>query len=139
MLNSQMYGIKLDGSVSVDWMGLQERKGEIISHLVGGIAGLLERNGIEVVDGQASFIDKNTINVIKNDGNSLKLRADNFIIATGSKPFIPNIKGIDTEGVLDSNEALSLEEIPKELIIVGGGVIGIEFASLFRALALKYM
>lgn len=137
MLNSQMYGIKLDGSVSVDWMGLQERKGEIISHLVGGIAGLLERNGIEVVDGQASFIDKNTINVIKNDGNSLKLRADNFIIATGSKPFIPNIKGIDTEGVLDSNEALSLEEIPKELIIVGGGVIGIEFASLFKSFGTK--
>lgn len=137
ILNCQAYGIKLDGKVSVDWDILQNRKEEVVAHLVGGVEGLLRLNNIEVVNGEASFIDKNTINVRKDDGSSINLKADNYIIATGSKPFIPQIEGIESEGVLDSTEILSLEEIPKELIIVGGGVIGTEFASLFNSLGSK--
>ena len=73
----------------------------------------------------------------KEDGSAITLKAKNFIIATGSKPFIPPIIGIDSEGVLDSTEALALEEIPKELVVIGGGVIGIEFATLFNSLGTK--
>lgn len=136
-LNSELYGIKLDGRVSVDWNKLMKRKEEIASQLVNGVSGLLRLNNIEVIKGQASFIDKNTIDVKKEDGSAIVLKAKNFIIATGSKPFIPPIIGIGSEGVLDSTEALALEEIPKELVVIGGGVIGIEFATLFNSLGTK--
>lgn len=136
-LNSELYGIKLDGRVSVDWNKLMKRKEEIASQLVNGVSGLLRLNSIEVIKGQASFIDKNTIDVKKEDGSAIVLKAKNFIIATGSKPFIPPIIGIGSEGVLDSTEALALEEIPKELVVIGGGVIGIEFATLFNSLGTK--
>lgn len=137
MLNSEIYGIRIDGNVSVDWNSLQQRKEEITSQLVDGITGLLRLNNIEVVKGQASFTDKNTIDVKKEDGSIITLKSNNFIIATGSKPFTPPIKGLDSEGVLNSTEALALKEIPKELIIIGGGVIGIEFATLFNSLGAK--
>ena len=137
MLNSKIYGIKIDGNVSVDWSSLQHRKEEITSQLVNGITGLLRLNNVEVIRGEASFTDKNTIDVKKDDGSIVTLKANNFIIATGSKPFTPPIKGIDSEGVLNSTDALSLKEIPKELVIIGGGVIGIEFATLYNSLGTK--
>lgn len=137
ILKSNIYGIKIDGNVSVDLNSLQKRKEEITSQLVNGVTGLLRLNNIEVIKGEASFRDKNTIDVKKEDGSVITLKADNFIIATGSKPFTPPIKGIDSEGVIDSTEALALKEIPKELVIIGGGVIGIEFATLFNSLGSK--
>lgn len=137
MLNSKIYGIKIDGNVSVDLNSLQKRKEEITSQLVNGVTGLLRLNNIEVIKGEASFRDKNTIDVKKDDGSIVTLKANNFIIATGSKPFTPPIKGIDSEGVLNSTDALSLKEIPKELVIIGGGVIGIEFATLYNSLGTK--
>lgn len=137
ILKSNIYGIKIDGNVSVDLNSLQKRKEEITSQLVNGVTGLLRLNNIEVIKGEASFRDKNTIDVKKEDGSTITLKANNFIIATGSKPFTPPIKGIDSEGVLNSTEALSLKEIPKELVVIGGGVIGIEFATLFNSLGTK--
>ncbi|HHV46841.1 MAG TPA: dihydrolipoyl dehydrogenase [Tissierellia bacterium] len=137
MLNSNIFGIKIDGNVSVDWSSLQKRKEEITSQLVNGVTGLLRLNNIEVVKGQASFKDKNTIDVKVEDGSIITLKAKNFIIATGSKPFTPPIEGIDFKGVVDSTEALAFKEIPKELVIIGGGVIGIEFATLFNSFGTK--
>lgn len=137
ILNSQLHGIKIDGSVSVDWNRLMERKEEVTSQLVNGVTGLLRLNNIEVVYGHASFVDKNTIDIRKEDGSTITLKANNFIIATGSKPLTPPIKGIDSEGVLNSTEVLALDEIPKELVVIGGGVIGIEFATLFNSLGTK--
>lgn len=130
-------GIKLDGKVSVDWATLQGRKTGVVNHLTEGVAGLLRVNGVELIRGEASFIDSNNILVKQNDGETLELNADNIIIATGSKPFIPNIPGNDLEGVIDSTGALALEELPKEIVIVGAGIIGSEFGYLFNSLGVK--
>lgn len=137
ILNGAAYGIKVDGIISIDWSSLQNRKEEVVSHLVKGVEGLLRLNNVEVIEGKASFVDKSTINVEKSDGSTVELKADSYIIATGSESMIPPIPGVDLNGVLTSTEALSLEDIPKEMVIVGGGVIGTEFASLFNSLGTK--
>lgn len=137
ILNSSLYGINVDGDISIDWDGLQNRKNNITAHLVGGVEGLLRLNNVEVINGEASFVDKNTISVKKSDGTVENLNADNFIIATGSESIVPPIKGAELNGVLNSTEILSLEEIPEELVVIGGGVIGVEFASLFNTLGTK--
>lgn len=88
----------------------------------------------ELINGKASFLDRNTIKVNKNDGSVENYTAHNFIIATGSREVIPKIDGINKEGVINSTKTLNLSEIPGKLIVVGGGVIGTEFASLFNSL-----
>lgn len=137
ILNSSLYGINVDGDISIDWHGLQNRKNEITTHLVGGVEGLLRLNNVEVINGEASFVDQETISVKKTDGTVKNLKANYYIIATGSEFIMPPIDGVELNGVLNSTEVLNLEEIPEELVIIGGGVIGIEFASLFNALGTK--
>lgn len=137
ILNSDTIGIKLEGSVKVDWSGLQNRKADIVGHLTGGVEGLLHFNGVNVVFGTASFIDNNNILVSKEDGRTEEIYGDKIIIASGSEPFIPNLPGTDLDGVIDSTGALSLEELPEEMVIVGAGVIGTEFGHLFNSLGVK--
>lgn len=135
--NLDYMGLSLNGEASLDWDALQQRKVEIVEHLTGGVAGLFRVNGVEIIKGTASFIDKNNIEVLKEDGIVEKIYADYILIATGAKPFIPNISGTDLDGVIDSTDALSLAKLPDEIVIVGGGVIGIEFGYLFNALGVK--
>lgn len=137
VLNGEDLGIQIEGNVKVDWTSLQHRKENIISHLVGGVTGLLAANGVEVVIGTASFIDRHQIKVTKEDGSSITINGDDFIIASGSEPFIPPIAGVELEGVVDSTGALNLEKLPEDIIIVGGGVIGTEFATLFHSFGVK--
>ena len=137
VINGQDIGIQIDGQVKVDWSSLQKRKNQVVSHLTGGVSGLLAANGIEVINGVASFEDKKQIKVIKPDGGNIKIKADNFIIATGSEAFMPPISGVKLDGVIDSTKALSLEKLPNEIAIVGAGVIGTEFATLFNSLGVK--
>ncbi|QUH19398.1 dihydrolipoyl dehydrogenase [Alkaliphilus sp. B6464] len=137
VLHGKDIGIQIEGNVKVDWASLQQRKENIISHLVGGVTGLLAANGVEVVIGTASFIDRHQIKVTKEDGSSITINGDDFIIASGSEPFIPPIPGVELEGVLDSTGALNLDALPEDIIIVGGGVIGTEFATLFNSLGVK--
>ena len=96
---------------------------------------LLLSNGVKIISGKASFIDKNTLSVNTEKGTET-IVADKFIIATGSIPQ-PPIPGTDSEKCIDSTEALGLKEIPKTLLIVGGGVIGVEIATLYNALGCK--
>jgi len=137
LINGEDIGLVLDGTLKVDWHRLQQRKSEVISHLTEGVSRLLTLNGVEIIKGNASFIDKHSIKVEKEDASSVTVTADNFIIATGSEPMLPPIPGVDLEGVLDSTDALNLEKLPKDIVIVGGGVIGTEFATLFNSLGVK--
>src|SRR5690606_6595384 len=98
-----------------------------------GITYLMKKNKIEVFQGTGSFIDQNTIKV-QNKGKSREIKSDNVIIATGSKPAsLKDIK-IDKKRIITSTEALSLKEIPKPLIVIGGGVIGVELGSVYQRL-----
>lgn len=134
LLTGEEYGIRIDGEISVDWSALQQRKTKIVKQLVGGVSILLKNNKINTINGTAKINSQNSISVTKPDGVVETIEADNIIISTGSEPFIPRIPGFDLEGVIDSTGALGLDNIPKSLTIIGGGVIGIEFAHLFNIL-----
>ncbi|ADE57700.1 MULTISPECIES: dihydrolipoyl dehydrogenase [Aminobacterium] len=123
--------------VSVDWNALMKRKEKVVDHLTGGVGILLKSNDVEVIDGFAKFLSPRSVGVKLKDGGETRIEADSFIIATGSEPVIPAIRGFDIPGVITSNEALSLEKVPSSMVVVGGGVIGMEFASIYASLGTK--
>lgn len=123
--------------IKIDWNRLQKRKATIVNSLVGGILSILDSNQIKMILGEGKFISKNQLEVIKENGNKQRLEFDYAIIATGSEPTMVPIEGVKLPGIMTSDELLSLAELPKSLCIVGGGVIGSEFASLFSRLGVK--
>lgn len=135
LLRGEEFGLKgIDNSkVSLDWPTMMKRKDEVVEKLVNGVYVLFRKNKIDLYEGMANVKNSNEIEV---DGEIIK--AKNLIVATGSISNFPNIPGLyDTLSsgkAMTSRDALQLEYIPKELIIVGGGVIAIEFATLFNAL-----
>lgn len=134
--NSSDIGIDV-GDVSINWGNVQKRKGKITKKLVSGVKGLLSANKVKVIKGIAGFKSKSSIEVVKKDSGVEKVDFDDIIISTGSLPFIPPIPGVDLDGVVDSTGALNFESIPDSIAIIGGGVIGIEFATLFSELGSK--
>jgi dihydrolipoamide dehydrogenase len=130
--NFKDYGIKITG-VELDWNQLQKRKTKIIRKLVAGVDALLRNNKVNKIIGEGSFLNKNQIEVIKSDGTRQLVDFDYAIIATGSEPARIPIPGVDLPGVITSDELLSLKEIPKSMVIIGGGVIGSEFAAVYSA------
>lgn len=126
-------GIKTEG-VSLDLKKAIKSKNKAVRQLVGGVEGLLASNGVDVYYGQGCVEDKNILMVKLNDSEEeIIINYDKLIIATGSCAAMPPIKGIDMEGVVTSTELLDCTEAPEHLIIIGGGVIGCELASIFRA------
>jgi len=126
-------GLKAD-NVAVDWAKVQAHKAEVVSGLNQGVAYLMRTNGIRVLQGEAWFTGKKEVRV---SGCDELLKPDAVIIASGSEPSKPPISGIDSPGVMNSDGILSLEKLPASLAIVGGGVIGMEFAMLFSTLGVK--
>jgi len=134
--NLKDYGIKIYGA-ELDWTQLQKRKTIIVRKLVAGVDGLLKNNKITKITGEGSFINKSQIKV-KGDGETETIvDFDYAIIATGSEPVVIPIPGVDLTGVITSDEALSLSEIPKSMVVIGGGVIGSEFAEVFSSVGCK--
>ncbi|NFS08828.1 dihydrolipoyl dehydrogenase [Clostridium botulinum] len=130
-------GIEVNNEVKINWTQLQNRKNTVVNTLVSGVSSLLEHNKVKVINGTAAFEGKSNIKVTKDQGESENIQFDNVIISSGSVPFIPPIEGRELEGVIDSTGALSLDSIPKSMVIIGGGVIGIEFANIFNSLGCK--
>lgn len=130
------HGIKLD-NLSVDIAQMIKRKNEVVEQTTGGIDFLFKKNKITSYQGMGSFVDKNTIKITKDEGKSETITATNVVIATGSKPFsLPSIK-IDKKRIITSTEALNLQEVPKHLVLIGGGVIGLELGSVYARLGSK--
>ena len=126
------HGIEFDGEVKVNFKQMVDRKTEVVNQTTKGINYLMEKNNISVYHGIGSFIDSNHIK-IKSDKEQT-IEAKNIIIATGSKPGnLPFIK-VDKERIITSTEALKLKEIPKHLVVIGGGVIGLELGQVYRRL-----
>lgn len=133
---SEVYGIYIQKCIiNVD--KIQERKQGIVDKLVKGLEQLLKLNNVEIIKGNASIVDRNIVQVINSKGEKIKITAKNIIIASGSKSADLPIEGIDLPGVLKSRELLNFSEIPNRLIIIGGGVIGVEFAAIFNSLGAK--
>lgn len=127
------FGIGING-YEINVSAMQERKNKIVDQLVGGVEKLLKANKIEVIKGTAEIVDSNTVAVIENEGSLRKIKTKKIIIATGSKTSIPPIPGAGLEGIYTSEDILNFTEIPKKLTIIGGGVIGMEFAGIFNAM-----
>lgn len=107
-------------------------KNKTVKQLTMGVQMLLKSNGVELIKGEAQVISENKLTVAEQE-----ISFDNLIIATGSSNFIPPIPGLDSEGILTSTEILDLDHIPKRLVIIGGGVIGCEFATIFASFGSK--
>jgi dihydrolipoamide dehydrogenase len=130
------HGVKLDNLV-VDIDQMMKRKVEVVNANTSGIAFLMKKNKIDVYHGIGSFKDKNTISIKKADNTEQEITTKNVIIATGSKPSaLPFIK-TDKKRIITSTEALALTEIPKHLVLIGGGVIGLELGSVYARLGSK--
>ncbi|HLV50576.1 MAG TPA: dihydrolipoyl dehydrogenase [Flavobacterium sp.] len=128
------HGIEISGDLKIDLEKMIARKQTIVDQTCGGVKFLMDKNKITVFEGLGSFENATTINVTKNDGTLEQISAKNTIIATGSKPSSLPFISIDKERVITSTEALSLKEIPKHLIIIGGGVIGLELGQVYLRL-----
>lgn len=113
------------------------RKAGVVKSNVDGIAFLMKKNKIDVHTGVGSFIDKNTIKVTGKDGKETTLTTEKVIIATGSKPTPLPFAAFDKKRIISSTEALELSEVPKHLIVIGGGVIGMELGSVYARLGAK--
>jgi len=127
----------LTGKLSLDFTKMVSRKTNVVDMTVKGIDFLMKKNNITVLRGVGSFDSANKINVTDQEGNVSQIEAKYTIIATGSKPAsLPFIK-LDKERVITSTEALSLKEVPKNLLVIGGGIIGLELGSVYTRLGSK--
>jgi len=129
--NSEKFGVKAE-NVTFDLLSANKWKNSTIETLRSGIKLMLEKQNIKILKGEALILDKNMVKV-----GDIIYKTENLILATGSRPMIINIEGVDGPNVMTSNEILNLEIIPEEITIIGGGVIGIEFASFFSMLQVK--
>ena len=127
------FGFDLEG-FSVNYGRIKERKDEIVDSLVKGIESLVKANKIDFFHGKGTFIDPNTIKI---EGFEEPIKGEKMIIATGSKPFVPPIPGADLPNVLTSDEVLELDTLPKKMAVIGGGVVGTEFAGIFANLGVE--
>jgi len=122
--------------MKVDFVQMIARKADVVKQNVEGIQYLMNKNNIDVYTGWGSFESANTVR-IKSEDKEETIEAKNVIIATGSKPSSLPFIEIDKERIITSTEALSLDEIPKHLVIIGGGVIGLELGSVYARLGAK--
>lgn len=134
--NGDEFGVIID-KPRVDWAKAQVRKQKIVGQLVGGVGMLLNRAQVQVIKGTGRLVSPTVVQVTDANGQTQRLEAPKIILATGSSPVNLPIPGIDDPNVLDSTSALALESLPKSMLIIGGGVIGAEFASLFNMLGVE--
>ena len=127
------HGIELD-NLKVNLEQMIERKRGVVTDNVNGIAFLMKKNKIDVHTGVGSFVDKNNIKITDSEGKETQIETDKVIIATGSKPASLPFIEIDKKRIITSTEALELKEVPKHMIVIGGGVIGMELGSVYARL-----
>lgn len=125
------FGISLS-EFTFDMSTAQDRKNEVVDKLVTGVDQLLKGNNIEVIKGKASF-KTNKVILVSTESGTEEITANDIIIATGSTTALVPVPGIHLDGVITSDEILSFEEVPKNLVVLGGGVVGVELASIFAS------
>lgn len=134
--NFEEHGIKLS-NLKPDIKQMIARKDKVVEQTCQGVKFLMDKNNIEVYHGLGSFVDKNTVNIKDSDGKDTKIEGKHIVIATGSKPnYFPGMEP-DKKRIITSTEALELKEIPKSMIVIGGGVIGLELGSVYARLGTK--
>lgn len=130
------HGIRV-GDVSIDVPAMIKRKDAIVKSLVDGIAFLFRKNGVKGIFGTAKLLSKNQVEVKGNDGTTSVLEADNIVLAMGSEPSSLPFLPTDGKNIVTSTEALNFDKVPEHLIVIGGGVIGLEMGSVWLRLGAK--
>lgn len=131
------FGINVEGDVKPDFEAIVARKQKITDELVAGIQFLFDKRGVKKIDGFGKLIDKNTIEVTKEDGSIEEVKADKIILANGSIPTVFPFMPYNGKNVITSDEVLSLEKLPESMVIIGGGVIGSEIGQFYSSLGTK--
>ncbi len=121
-------------TVKVNMPQMIKRKNEVVDQTCKGVEFLMKKNKIDVFHGHGSFVNANTISIAKDDGSTEQIETDKTIIATGSKPIVPAAFNYDKNRVITSTEALNIDKVPKRMVVIGGGVIGLELGSVYARL-----
>ncbi len=129
-----LHGIDIAGGVAVNMPQMQKRKTDVVDMTTKGIVFLMKKNKIDTYYGHGSFIDAHNIVVKKADGTTENIETDKTIIATGSKPITPAMFNYDKKRIITSTEALKIDAVPQNMVIIGGGVIGLELGSVYARL-----
>ncbi|MGB8451260.1 MAG: dihydrolipoyl dehydrogenase [Anaerocolumna sp.] len=132
---SKEYGIESNIG-SIDWNAALGRKNRVVKNLNTGVEQLLRANGVTIIKGRGSVISERKLEV-QTEEEAIEVSCEKLILTTGAVPMMPPIDGINLSGVITSNEALSLDYLPESVVIIGGGVIGLEFASMWSAIGVK--
>ena len=133
--NFATHGVEFDhASLKVNMPQMIARKNDVVEQNVKGIAYLMKKNKIDIYTGHGSFVTANKISVTKPDGTVQELETGKVIIATGSKPIVPAAFNYDKKRVITSTEALNIAGVPKKMVVIGGGVIGLELGSVYARL-----
>jgi pyruvate/2-oxoglutarate dehydrogenase complex dihydrolipoamide dehydrogenase (E3) component len=126
------YGV-YTGEVTIDMRKVRERKRAIVESFRGGSEQRIrETAGVDLLMGEASFVDPHTLEVVIDNGERRRLSADLFVINTGARPAVPPIPGLESVPVLDSTSVMELDSVPEHLVVLGGGYIALEFGQMFR-------
>ncbi len=133
---SSRFGVEISGDISVNLKNLMKWKDSVVNKLTDGVKFLVQKNGVELINGFATFKDRNSLTV-KSEKGEQYVKFDKCIIATGSSPQFPDGFEPDGKKVLGPGDILSLEELPSKLIVIGGGYIGLEMSALFAKFGSK--
>ncbi len=131
------FGINIEGDVKPDFDAIIARKQKVTDELVAGIQFLFDKRGVKKIEGFGKLIDKNTIEVTKEDGSVEEIKADKIILANGSIPTVFPFMPYNGKNVITSDEVLSLKKLPESMVIIGGGVIGSEIGQFYSSLGTK--
>jgi dihydrolipoamide dehydrogenase len=134
--HASTFGVTAE-KIAFDWQAVQKRKERVVKKSVAGVGFLMKSRKVTVIDGTAKLAGRNSIAVKNKSGSEQTLQADGILIATGSESIMIPIPGHDLPDVIDSTGALALQEIPASMLIIGGGVIGCEMASVYAAFGTK--
>ncbi|MDT0293822.1 dihydrolipoyl dehydrogenase [Mesonia ostreae] len=128
------HGIEIPGEVKLNLEKMMSRKATVVEQTTKGIAFLMDKNKVDTYEGIGSFKDKTHINIASAEGEDVTIEAKHTIIATGSKPSSLPFIDLDKERIITSTEALKLKEVPKHMLVIGGGVIGLELGQVYKRL-----
>ncbi len=128
-------GVEVD-NFAINFSKMADRKDRIVRRLTGGVEHLLKTNGVETINGEGQITQNKEV-LVRNDEGNAKIESEHIIISTGSKPLLPGFADLKKEGIVTSRELLQTGTLPDSLAVVGGGYIGVEFASIFSELGVE--
>ena len=132
-VNAARWGVHLEQK-ELNWSDTMAQKSAVVKQLVNGVSGLLSSSHVRVIQGEAQFTGPRDVKVLKPDGSTIALQADKILVASGSEAIFPPVEGlVKGPNIIDSEQALQMDSLPKTMLILGGGVIGVEMACIFQA------